>query len=369
MEPFHWDNKYVTGLEAIDAQHHHLVDIINQYCDLLTNNSLKKSVVDETFNELASYAIYHFQEEEVLMKAVSIDSRHYNEHKNEHDDFLKDVSARYSNIDPEDKSATESLLSYLSTWLIVHILGSDQNMARQIHAINSGADPSEAYANEEHEQSSSTSTLLSALHGLIKQLSERNLELLNLNQTLEEKVEKRTHQLAEANKQLEVIALTDVLTNLPNRRHAMQYMELLWKESTNSGKPITCMMVDADNFKQINDNNGHDAGDIVLKELARALKNSVRNDDIASRLGGDEFFLICPNTDHSGGMYLAEKIREIVSKLEVHAGDGVWKGSISIGVATRNDKMNKLDDLVKAADDGVYLAKEAGKNCVRSIDN
>jgi hemerythrin len=91
------------------------------------------------------------------------------------------------------------------------------------------------------------------------------------------------------------------------------------------------MMIDADSFKQINDTQGHDAGDSVLRALSKQLLHAVRNDDIVCRLGGDEFLIICAGTPLDGAMMLAESIREEVAALRVPAGAGEWVGSISVG--------------------------------------
>jgi hemerythrin len=206
--------------------------------------------------------------------------------------------------------------------------------------------------------------LLHALNGLFRQVSDRNRELQLLNQTLEARVAERTEELGIANKQLEEIALTDVLTGLPNRRHAMRQLELAWNESVRENTPLACMMIDADGFKQVNDNYGHDAGDEVLRQLSRNLKYAVRTDDIMCRLGGDEFFAICPHTQAEGAAQLAEKLRQTIAALRVTAGKGEWRGSISIGVAVRKPGMKHFEELIKAADEGVYCSKKNGRNCV-----
>ncbi|CCE24239.1 Response regulator PleD [Includes: Diguanylate cyclase] (fragment) [Methylotuvimicrobium alcaliphilum 20Z] len=161
--------------------------------------------------------------------------------------------------------------------------------------------------------------------------------------------------------------MTDVLTELPNRRYAMSVLRQLWSSVDAKASILTCMMIDADGFKQINDNYGHESGDIVLQALARELSHSVRNDDIVCRLGGDEFIIICTDTPLNGAMYLANLVSKTVAEMRVKAGMGVWKGSISIGVAVRDHTMKSPDSLLKAADDGVYMAKHDGRNCVRSI--
>lgn len=183
---------------------------------------------------------------------------------------------------------------------------------------------------------------------------------------LEKKVRERTEELHRANQELIEISLTDALTGLSNRRHALQQLKTLWEESTRSGNPLSVMMIDADHFKEINDTCGHDAGDFVLSELGRTLQHAVRTDDLVSRLGGDEFLIICPNTDRSGGLKVAETVRKKVSDMRVPAGDGCWNGSVSIGVAVRTSDMKTFESLIKAADKGVYAAKRAGKNCVRT---
>jgi len=126
------------------------------------------------------------------------------------------------------------------------------------------------------------------------------------------------------------------------------------------------MMIDADHFKEVNDTYGHDAGDDVLRGLAKELQGSVRSDDIVCRLGGDEFLIICPNTGLKGGMTIAELTRKKVADLRIQTGDGNWHGSISVGVAVRLSTMNHHEELIKIADDGVYAAKRDGKNCVRT---
>ncbi len=319
--------------------------------------------IEKLFGELAAYAQYHFAEEESLMEKIGIDARHLEHHRHEHVSFLQEVTQMHESVTPDRE---KSLLKFLVYWLAYHILGSDQSMAKQIAAIESGLSASDAYMTEERMKEGAVEPLLHALTGLFQQVSERNRELFQLAQTLETRVTERTHELAVANLQLEEIALTDVLTGLPNRRHVMRRLERAWKESIEERTPLACMMVDADGFKQVNDNYGHDAGDEVLRLLSRNLRYAVRTDDVVSRLGGDEFFILCPQTDLKGAMLIAEKMRVAIAELRVPTGKGEWCGSISVGVAVRNDTMRDMQDLVKAADEGVYSAKRNGRNCVAS---
>lgn len=367
MESFHWDKHFITGLSEVDHQHHHLVDIINKFGGLIAEDKLIFDDMQEIFKELFEYARYHFQEEEAMMSRIGIDKRHLDSHIEAHQYYLQEVTSFHTAFSPKNLKATKNMLDFLTRWLAYHILGSDQNMARQIEAIKSGASSSEAYELEKQRISNATEPLLVALNSLFQQVTARNRDLAQLNKSLESKVEERTKALSEANLHLEELSLTDVLTALPNRRHGMRRLADIWDESSEAKTPLACIMVDADHFKEVNDTYGHDAGDAVLRELAKTLQQTVRSDDFLCRLGGDEFLIICPNTDRDGAMHFAELVRKAVSALQIQAGNGVWNGSVSAGVATRLPDMKNQVDLIKAADRSVYTAKRNGKNCVRAI--
>lgn len=367
MESFHWDQHFVTGLPDVDQQHQQLVGIINQFGNLLSENKVAFDDIEEVFRKLADYAKYHFQEEEALMAEVGIDGRHLGHHVEAHRGFLHEITAMHAGISPDDPESARNVLEFLTHWLAYHILGSDQNMARQMAAISRGRESGKAYEEEERARDNATEPLLIALNGLFKQVSARNRELLALNHSLEEKVRQRTRELSEANLQLVELSLTDALTGLPNRRHALRALASLWEESVQSDSPLVCMMIDADHFKQVNDAYGHEAGDVVLTELAKILQHSFRSDDVVCRLGGDEFLVICPDTDKEGGMHIAELTRKAVAALRVPTGGEPWHGSISVGVAARTPTVASCEALIKAADQAVYAAKQDGKNCVRAL--
>ncbi len=367
MNSFQWDNCYETGIGDVDDQHQYLVEIINRYGELIADNNISLQDIRMALFELSRYSEFHFKEEEQLMREAGIYHQHLEEHINIHRMFMSDIVSMQAFISEENKQASEQLLNFLIHWLAYHILGIDQNMSRQVKQIEAGVDPKIAYEQEEKKQDSSTKPLLKALKGLFEQVSDRNKALLELNQNLEDKVTERTRQLSSANKKLEELSLTDSLTQLPNRRCAIRKLKAYWHEAEQNAEPLVCIMIDADNFKQVNDSAGHDAGDRLLVELSQTLSDSFRSDDLVCRLGGDEFFVICPNTDLQGGVHIAEITRQTVSEMLIQTGTGVWHGSISVGVAEKSADMADYNDLIKQADNAVYAAKSQGRNRVAII--
>jgi hemerythrin len=365
LDTFNWDKSFETGVEDVDKQHQMLFSIINRFGELLIQQeSTCADDIETVFTELVAYTEYHFREEENMMRMVGVDARFIAQHIPLHAEFLSEVQKMHQGVIKQVPNAAHPLLKYLVHWLAFHILGIDHSMSRQVAAIQAGQNAGDIFLLESDISKKVTEPLLLALDGLMHKVSDQNRELLELNKTLEKKVTERTSALSEANLRLEEMALTDVLTGLPNRRHAMARMAKEWKISIHAGAPLACMMIDADGFKQINDRYGHDSGDEVLRQLSRQLRYVVRTDDTVCRLGGDEFLVICPNTTEAGAMQIAEQIRQSVASLRVPAGSGEWVGSISVGVGLRSTTMHKPEDLIKAADDGVYMAKRNGRNCV-----
>lgn len=366
MSPiFEWNKLLDTGLKETDRQHQHLVNLINSFGEILANNRLNDADVVTMYHELVDYARYHFDEEERLMVQFKIDSRHVKQHTQMHQSFIAEVNRLYQSFHDDQQEGGNRLFDFLLNWLTYHIMGTDMAMAKQLQAIDAGTCPQTAFEKEGRHSDKRTALLLRSLKNLFEQVSQRNQQLTELNRSLEEKVRQRTRELETANSHLENLASTDVLTGLVNRRRAMEILRLLWQEPKTDGQQLTCMMIDADNFKQINDRYGHDAGDDVLRVLAREMTHAVRTDDTVCRLGGDEFMIICPATDNVGALYLAEMLHKHIAALQVPAGEGFWQGSVSIGVAVWQTEMKSIDELIKAADRSLYAAKAAGRNCVR----
>ena len=195
----------------------------------------------------------------------------------------------------------------------------------------------------------------------------RVVQLQNEIERDREEIRKFAAELAVTNRRLQEVALTDSLTGFPNRRYAMERIAQEWSAGDRTKRPLSCMMVDVDNFKTINDTYGHDVGDSVLKQAAAALKTGLRTQDVVCRIGGDEFLVICPDTDVAAVLLCGERLRSSVEAVAIDSGVVQLKGSISVGVATRTPNLADVDALIKTADQGVYLAKQRGRNCVASV--
>ena len=176
-------------------------------------------------------------------------------------------------------------------------------------------------------------------------------------------------ELAITNRRLQEAALTDVLTELPNRRHAMERIAQEWAASTRSTRPLACMVLDLDQFKQVNDANGHDVGDAYLKQVALTIRGAVRAQDVICRTGGDEFLVICPDTGLQSVQACAERIRRAVEQTQIMLNGQRMRAFVSIGVAVRDASMANADALIKRADEGAYKAKLQGRNRVVSLQS
>jgi diguanylate cyclase len=176
-------------------------------------------------------------------------------------------------------------------------------------------------------------------------------------------LDRRHRELTRANEELELLSATDGLTQLFNHRHFQIQLSREAKRAERTGAPLCLLLVDVDDFKQLNDRLGHSAGDRVLQEIARAMRAQIRETDYLARYGGEEFVLLLPQTTLEGGAALAEKVRGAVEALEVPVigPSGRAQVTISIGVAEYTKGPEATFD---AADRALYEAKAAGKNRV-----
>ncbi|MEL4424345.1 tetratricopeptide repeat-containing diguanylate cyclase [Shewanella indica] len=166
-------------------------------------------------------------------------------------------------------------------------------------------------------------------------------------------------------RQFQKIAHTDHLTQLANRRYTYQRGEALFNQAKHSGVPMSVILFDADNFKDINDQFGHDGGDKVLQHLASVSQTLIREQDLLGRIGGEEFLLLLPETSREECLKIAERLRQTLAESSPEALAGESRVTISAGVATLNTEL-QFSELLKLADNALYRAKNKGRNRVES---
>lgn len=203
-------------------------------------------------------------------------------------------------------------------------------------------------------------TMQTELNRSFSELIAAKDELSRLNISLERRVKERTQELNERNEQLEILSITDKLTGCYNRLKLDSLLESEHEKFEQCSKEFGVIMIDLDFFKQVNDNYGHAIGDSVLKESAKIIRNSVREMDIVGRWGGEEFMIICPNTNETQAVALAERVRKSISQYDFeHTGQRT--ASLGVSIVKTSDTFETLNS---RADSALYEAKKNGRNKV-----
>lgn len=206
--------------------------------------------------------------------------------------------------------------------------------------------------------------LASAFDSMADELSVSNDNLVKLNAELEDRVLQRTRQLKDLSER-------DPLTGLYNRRHLNEVLSRRFNEAERYGNDLSCLMIDLDNFKQVNDRFGHEMGDNLLILTGSVITSQLRGADVGARFGGDEFCILLPQTSAEqaqqvGARIVAKFREELDNRLKEH---GAQFG-ISVGVSGMKElELVHHDELMKAADRALYKAKDAGKNCIHLADS
>ncbi len=204
--------------------------------------------------------------------------------------------------------------------------------------------------------------LSEALESMATSLISGKRALQEVNEQLEKKVEARTLELQQANEKLASLARTDALTGLPNRMAANERLRDEFARFGRNRQAYAVLMLDVDLFKRINDTRGHAAGDQVLAEVGRRIRNLLRETDFAARVGGEEFLVILPATMPSQALDVAEKIRSAVASQPMADGIAV---TVSIGVDAVEASDVTHDAAINRADVRLYEAKNAGRDQVQ----
>jgi len=159
---------------------------------------------------------------------------------------------------------------------------------------------------------------------------------------------------------------TDELTGLYNMRAFSTMLQRSFKQAVRYGHPLSVVMIDSDNLKQVNDAHGHDAGNRLLQHLVRCIREQLRGSDVMARFGGDEFILLLPETNNKGALEMSERIRKAVELSRFNVREGDTNVTASLGVASYPEDGGNLDVILEKADKAMYRAKQKGRNRVVS---
>jgi diguanylate cyclase (GGDEF)-like protein len=203
-------------------------------------------------------------------------------------------------------------------------------------------------------------------------LARINSQLRILN--MQKELEKKNQELLEKNILLEKLAITDSLTGLYNRAYILDRLNTEVLRCARYKEAISFLMVDVDFFKKINDTFGHLTGDAVLKIVSTQIKNSIRDVDVVGRYGGEEFIVICPNTDLAGATIIAERIRTNALNSNFSLGKNEISITLSVGVSSNIPKIQVnveafITKQIGDADIALYKAKSSGRNRVEVFDS
>lgn len=174
-------------------------------------------------------------------------------------------------------------------------------------------------------------------------------------------------KLLEANKQLNLMALTDELTKLPNRRHFINVLNTELARAKRHQTKLTLVYLDLDHFKSINDNYGHETGDFVLKSVADVLANNLRSEDTIGRMGGEEFCICLTGTNKKYAMETCERYRLLIQKLQIPGPDTTIQITASFGITELIPDSDTITSLLARADKALYQAKNNGRNQVIAL--
>lgn len=185
---------------------------------------------------------------------------------------------------------------------------------------------------------------------------------------LEVLVSERTAALEKSMKHAELLAQTDSLTGVLNRRAFFEFGEKEFDRAKRYQTPAAVVMIDLDMFKQINDNYGHGTGDIVLVAAINSLKTMTRTVDLFGRIGGEEFIILLPQTTLLDATELTERLRATLEEMAIRVDEQTIKVTASFGIAAIDVMSESLADAMKRADDALYRAKAGGRNCVEQAE-
>lgn len=363
LEIFPWNKNFETGIEEIDEQHKVLIMLLNKLANSLTQDEAFE--IEETFNELAKYAQYHFESEEAIWNKYIKEESLIIEHKESHDSFLPEVAK----IQKENEGKTihetiEEILLFLIRWLAFHIIDEDKRLALIINSVQEGKEINEAKFISNHKMSGSMKVLIEAILTMYDNLSLKAIKLIR-----ERKARiKAQKELREINKKLEALSITDQLTDLYNRRFFEDTFDIELKKAKRNKTLLNVVLFDIDYFKKLNDTYGHHVGDEALIKVSECIKRVCkRPNDFAFRIGGEEFTILITNEEDDNGYQLAQILQTEIEKLRIPNVNSEVSDFLTISagvVQIQPQTEDSVESIMKLADQRLYKAKDLGRNTI-----
>lgn len=239
-----------------------------------------------------------------------------------------------------------------------------QDMNSMMSSVQKATDQ---YSGSLEEASDAAEKSPEEMQQILEKMVAETQKIMEENKALEDKLSKSSSNMAKLQDEMESVkkdAVTDGLTNLPNRRAFDTEIVRLTEEAKADKTKMCLLMMDIDHFKSFNDTYGHQIGDQVLRLVGKTLEKGVKGKDVAARYGGEEFSVILPETDKQAAFSVAETLRLAIANKEVinrSTGLKLGKITMSIGIAEFN-LVESIDELVIRADTALYAAKEGGRN-------
>jgi diguanylate cyclase (GGDEF)-like protein/hemerythrin-like metal-binding protein len=366
IDIFPWNDNFKTGLTLIDDQHRVLVSLLNNLASHVAFRSEMFSLA-EVFDALTDYTIYHFKSEEAIWAKVFADDHSMVEHLAVHEHFIQTLTAlkEARKNTPSDRVAHDAL-EFLTRWLASHILEKDRFMAYTVLAMQEGLALEEAKVKAHQQMKGATRTLIDIIMSLYSVLSSNTLQLmrkLDEHQKMEEAYRKQRRRMQH-------LTRFDALTGLPNRVLLTEKVQEAMDLFEHSRNFLAIIYLDLDGFKVINDTYGHEVGDHALIIMAERIQRIVRERDIVSCLGGDDFIVVIRDIPDFDACipWLASFLTAAEESIPLNDGRTLnLSASMGVTFYPQNEEITP-DQLFRQADQALYQAKQAGKNCYHIFD-